>query len=525
MESIFPALPEWFWYPICFLYGAIVGSFLNVLIYRLPQIEIAQDKTLSINGHSFCPRCRNYLKPYHNVPLLGFLFLRGRCAFCKVRISWRYFSVELLTACLWTVLYHQVSGRTGVSWVDYVGQALFASVLIAMIFIDLDHFIAPDSLNITAGVIAIARDAACIFLAYSAGQWVWAEYAPQFLYFGWLPRGLVGALAYGGTLGLVSFLGFVYYARGETESIGSVMRRFFTLEEWNEPEPTTESAATAPEKPEEAIGQDDEPEGEAVRIAFSPGFLAFVSALLLIPVAGVWAVLAFVVPLLSFLALSRKPGESVGSILGRFFSSDDQRGMPDDVLPEYAEQEEAIEYTPEELQAMSSLLGLAAIAPDQMTPEQVEAAAQITAEQREAVMAYEANQFAKEAESGSAGGMGLGDVKLAIAVGLLLGPALALLSLFFATALGAIIGIILIRRHRRRNARLAVPFVPFMAAGAIVVMLFGRGFIDWYLIQSGIKERPVEPEPPRRMRRYRPPGTPPNAPPNMPLSIPPSRNP
>lgn len=515
-------MPEWFWYPICFLYGSIVGSFLNVLIYRLPQIEIAGNKDLSINGHSFCPRCRNYLKPYHNVPLLGFLFLRGRCAFCRVRISWRYFTVELLTACLWTVLYHQVSGRTGVSWVDYVGQALFASILIAMIFIDLDHFIALDSLNITAGAIAIARDAACLFLAYSAGQWVWAEYAPQFLYFGWLPRGLVGALAYGGALFLVSFLGFVYYARGETESVGSVMRRFFTGEELVE---TQESVSAPPEEPEDTSLQADEPEGEPVRIAFSPGFLAFVSGLLLIPVVGAWAALAFVIPLLSFLALSRKPGESVGSILGRFFSSDDQRGMPDDVLPEYAEQEEVVEYTPEELQAMSELLGLAAMAPDQMTQEQREAAAQITAEQRQAVMAYEADKFAVEAESGSAGGMGLGDVKLAIAIGLLLGPALALLSLFFATALGAIIGIMLIMRHRRRNARLAVPFVPFMAAGAIVVMLFGRGFIDWYLMQSGIKERPVEPEPPRRMRRYRPPGTPPNAPPDMPPSLPPSRTP
>jgi prepilin signal peptidase PulO-like enzyme (type II secretory pathway) len=511
METIFPPLPEWFWYPICFLYGSIVGSFLNVLIYRIPLSWT--DKNIGIGGKSFCPRCRSELAPYHNVPLFGFLFLRGRCAFCKVRISWRYFSVELLTACLWTVLYHQVSGRSGISWVDYVGQALFASVLIAMIFIDLDHFIALDELNVTAGIIAIVRDVVCLGLAFYVGQSVWQETAQQFLYFGWLPRGLVGAVVYGGSLYLVSFLSFLYYGRGDGEPLDSTARRFFTMAPIPDeylPKATEESASEAianalvseDSEAEEGKSVSEEADEEPVRLRFSPGFLALVSALLLIVPAGPWAALAFVIPLLAFLALSRKDGEFIGSQIARFFSADDQRGMPDDAEP--LDFPEEPELTPDELKTYAELMTIEEMTPSELTVEQQELLAQLTSVQRSAVMQYQSDQFAEEAQDGSFGGMGMGDVKLAVAVGLLIGPALSLLSLFFATALGAITGVVLMQRHRR-SGRLAVPFIPFMAAGAIIVMLFGAGFIDWYLTISGVKPRPTPPpEPPRRMRRNRP---------------------
>ena len=75
--------------------------------------------------------------------------------------------------------------------------------------------------------------------------------------------------------------------------------------------------------------------------------------------------------------------------------------------------------------------------------------------------------------------MGLGDVKLALAIGAILGPVPAMVSLFFATASGAIIGLTLARLNGR-SLRLGIPFGPFMALGALIMLLYGRGLIDWY---------------------------------------------
>jgi len=101
----------------------------------------------------------------------------------------------------------------------------------------------------------------------------------------------------------------------------------------------------------------------------------------------------------------------------------------------------------------------------------------------------EADQFAKEAETGQHGGMGLGDVKLAVGLGGMLGPGLATLSLGFATAFGAITGIALAAKHGR-SLRIGLPFVPFMAIGAIVAQLYGAQVVAWY-------SRFLNPEPPR----------------------------
>jgi prepilin signal peptidase PulO-like enzyme (type II secretory pathway) len=504
----FPELPDWFWYPITFMYGAIVGSFLNVIIYRLPL-------SLSLtHPASSCPRCGNKLRATDNVPLLGFLLLRGRCGFCETPISWRYFSVELVTACLWTALYHRISGNTGISWVDYVAQALFASVLVAMIFIDLDHFIAPDELNWVGIGLGVARDLVCLGLAfYAAGGamgYTWQEYAPRFLYFGWLPRFIVGALTYGGILYLVSMAGFVAYARGENESLPSVLRRFFTLADLpeeieasqkNAEAATTPAAATPPPSPsptptpieaeaetartwgtpvakmlptehpaasesatEATVGaetEEEEDEGPP-RLRLSPGMLAVLSAALLWTVMGPWALLALVVPVGAFVVLSRHPGETVGGTVVRFFrpaSDEDYAGAPTAFPASLAPPDDATGVQPAEVDW------------DSLTPAERAAAAKA-----------DSDQFAKEAESGKFGGMGLGDVKLALAVGAVLGPALSLLSLMIATLVGAVTGVAIARAHGR-SLRYGVPFVPFMAFGAIVAMLYGPAILDWYLGQ------------------------------------------
>lgn len=511
----FPELPDWFWYPITFMYGAIVGSFLNVIIYRLPL-------GLSLNRPpSSCPNCGNKLRMSDNIPMVAFLALRGRCGFCRTPISWRYFSIEMLTACLWTALYARVSGTTGISWVDYVAQALFVSVLIAMIFIDIDHFIAPDELNIVGFVLGLGRDIVCVALAWYASHgthgYVWIDNAPHFLYFGWLPRAIPGALLYGGILYLVSMAGFVVYARGENESLGSVLKRFFTLEdlpeesageveateaagevaalEAAENETSDNASATAavvhklpPENPaavnlpEDSDDEmmEEEEEGDPPRLRFSPGLLAIISALVLAPLIRGWAVIFLVFPVVAFLALSRRPGEAVGAAISRFFlpADDDNYSAAPAAMPD----EDPVD-------VLADLPG--DIEYEDLTPAQ-----------RAALAKVESDQFAREAETGSRGGMGLGDVKLALAVGAVLGPGLALLSLMIATFVGAIVGATLARIHGRNNLKLGVPFVPFMAIGAIVAMLYGPAIMDWY--QTLFVPAQSQPQMPVPVRPYRP---------------------
>ncbi len=468
----------WFWYLVVFGYGAMVGSFLNVLIYRMP-LELSVSRP-----PSHCPNCNTLLRWWDNVPLLSFLSLGAKCRYCRIPISWRYFGVELLTGALWVTLFWRLSGDTGVSWVNYVACALFVSVLVALVFIDLDCFFVPDELNVVGFALGLARDLACLAVAWQAGPYVFADTVRTFSYFGWLPRSLVGAAVYGGLLFAVSFVAFLYYAREEDESVSQTARRFFVFEET---EPEADLSATPADAPvtmttgggarvysapkifvpapaangenDEVQDEEEEAEGEPVRIQFSPAFLAFVAALLLAPALRGWAALVFALTLAAFVAMSRRANEPLASAAGRFFRSNDQAFGPE---PADAA---AAAATPE-----------AAILEGEGASEEG---------RRSAELAAEADQFAREAQTGRHGGMGLGDVKLALAIGALLGPGPALLSLLVAAGAGAIVGVALILIHGR-GMRLGLPFVPFMAFGAIVVLLFGQDLVGWYLRFSGL---------------------------------------
>ena len=124
-----------------FVLGAVVGSFLNVVIYRLPA-------GMSVNEpkRSFCPHCKNQIPWQQNMPLFSWLLLRGKCAKCGAPIAFRYFAVELLTALLFLLVWDQCVTR------DMVELALplwtLVSLLIAATFIDFDHFIIPDELTV-----------------------------------------------------------------------------------------------------------------------------------------------------------------------------------------------------------------------------------------------------------------------------------------------------------------------------------------------------------------------------------------
>jgi len=128
-----------------FIIGACVGSFLNVVIYRLPA-----GKSLVRPG-SHCPKCGAPIKPWHNIPVLSYLILRGRCAECGENFSPRYMAVELITAALFSAC----AVKFGVSATGIVMMALTAS-LVAITFIDIDHMIIPDVITLPGIIIGLA---------------------------------------------------------------------------------------------------------------------------------------------------------------------------------------------------------------------------------------------------------------------------------------------------------------------------------------------------------------------------------
>lgn len=120
---------------LAFVLGLIFGSFFNVVIYRLPRQQSL------IRPGSHCPSCKHSLAPLDLLPLLSFIFFRGRCRYCGSAISWRYPLVELLTGALFTLAVYLF----GLSW-ETLAAIVFLSLSLIISFIDLDWQIIPDSL-------------------------------------------------------------------------------------------------------------------------------------------------------------------------------------------------------------------------------------------------------------------------------------------------------------------------------------------------------------------------------------------
>jgi len=123
-----------------FLFGLLIGSFLNVVIYRLP---LKKDLVFT---RSNCPVCGHQLKWYHNIPLLSFIFLKGKCAFCSTRIPWRYPLVELMTGLISFWLFPHDINEVSVGF--YFFYFAIACSFVCHFFIDLDHQLLMDKINI-----------------------------------------------------------------------------------------------------------------------------------------------------------------------------------------------------------------------------------------------------------------------------------------------------------------------------------------------------------------------------------------
>ena len=134
-----------------FLLGAVVGSFLNVVIIRLPEGRSI------VHPPSTCPDCSHTINYYDNIPILSFFILRGRCRECGGRISLRYPVIEFISGFLCMALYLKF-GPT----MAFVVLLLFCSAMEAIFWIDLDHMIIPDVISLNGIAVGILAALACL---------------------------------------------------------------------------------------------------------------------------------------------------------------------------------------------------------------------------------------------------------------------------------------------------------------------------------------------------------------------------
>ncbi len=143
------------------IFGTLIGSFLNVVIYRTPKGE-----SIAFPA-SKCQSCQTPLKWYHNIPIFSWLFLRGRCGFCGAPISMQYPIVESLTGVIFLLLYLKV----GLVWYLPFMAASFAA-LFALVMIDFKYMAVPDSVNFAALLFALIQPDfihAALYAAIAAG--------------------------------------------------------------------------------------------------------------------------------------------------------------------------------------------------------------------------------------------------------------------------------------------------------------------------------------------------------------------
>lgn len=143
-----------------FVMGAAIGSFLNVCIYRLPR-----DLSVNQPRRSFCPACEKPIPWQQNLPLVSWLWLRGKCASCGSRIAFRYFAVELLSALLFLALWIVFP------WKVALAYWLLVSLLIVATFIDFEHFIIPDEITIGGTVAGVLASLALPVLMGEESRW------------------------------------------------------------------------------------------------------------------------------------------------------------------------------------------------------------------------------------------------------------------------------------------------------------------------------------------------------------------
>lgn len=344
-------------------FGVSIGSFLNVVIWRVPRGEsVASPKW------SYCPNCRTRLGGWDLVPIASFLLLGRKCRYCKQPISWRYITVETITGVLFALIFLRYLFS-----IDTVFYCLFASVLVSAFFIDLDYFIIPDELNVLGFILGVALNIGHYWIDPPAK--VWRIGHAHIL--ASIPSAVVCALIFHA----ISLLGYIYYSqRTETGVDGK---------------------ESGPHRPHIVM-----------RLGRFLGAIADDYVYLAAKFTGLGAVFPRV----------------------RHFIA--QHELEDDAESDRPAQDSG-------------------------------------AKSRE--------QIAEEIEQDDEQtGMGQGDAKLAAAIGSVLLLKLALVGIFLAIVIGGAASAILVVVGRRRGHS-AIPFGPYIVAGALISMFVGQDLLNWYV--------------------------------------------
>lgn len=159
----------------CAIFGLLIGSFLNVVISRTPLILEKkwknideQDSSISLSKpSSFCPSCRQPLKIFHNIPLISFLVLHGKCAFCKMPISHRYPIIELSTCILSIITAYYFYP----SFITVLAALIFTWFLVALSGIDYETYLLPDNLTIPLIWIGLVVNYFSLFTSLENALW------------------------------------------------------------------------------------------------------------------------------------------------------------------------------------------------------------------------------------------------------------------------------------------------------------------------------------------------------------------
>ncbi|MCX5698588.1 MAG: prepilin peptidase [Candidatus Omnitrophica bacterium] len=191
---------------IVFIFGSIVGSFLNVCIHRMPKGESV------VWPRSHCPKCQKRIPGYDNIPFISYILLQGKCRFCKEKISWRYPLVELLTALLMVALFN----RFGLSYGFFLYMVMLWGLMIAT-FVDIRQRIIPDEVSVGGMIIG--------FIMVSVTGF---SFSPLKFTFSPMAKSALGIIAGGGIIYFTGVLFDLVYFRllkrpainGETESMG-----------------------------------------------------------------------------------------------------------------------------------------------------------------------------------------------------------------------------------------------------------------------------------------------------------------
>ncbi|MCP4260589.1 MAG: prepilin peptidase [Planctomycetes bacterium] len=257
------AVPDWIWFVFTFAFGCCIGSFLNVVIYRLPR-----DKSL-VTPPSACPACGKHIHCYDNIPLFSWLLLGRKCRYCKVPISPRYFIIELLTGLVYLglfILYFKFNLRDGLGsflgggWIIYLLHIIMLGAFIAASGIDLELWIIPLSICWLVTAAGFIGSAVSVYIIDPA----------LIRAYSLLPSASAntGALAVGATAGLVISLVLL---------MSGILKRSY------ESEDSEDSQSTIQKNLDQSNGSADESE-EPVEQQFNHRLEAFREIIFLLPI-------------------------------------------------------------------------------------------------------------------------------------------------------------------------------------------------------------------------------------------------